>query len=90
MIVKAQKILAKAQPIHAAETANLTLLIARSVHILEHDAKKAQEMEEAQARLVDNIAKEKLKKQAVARAEDNKRNRLSLEVKLQLYTERQS
>jgi len=92
MIKKVQEILARAEQMHATETAKLTLLTTRSVHIQEQEVEKAWELEETKAHFVEmvNVAKEELKKQVVAWAEENRRTRLSsFEVILQLYTERQ-
>ena len=79
MISKAQVILARAKPTHAAETTRLTLLSVRSIHIQREEAEKTQKLKKAMARLSKtvNITEEELKKQATAQAEQN-RNRPSL------------
>ena len=84
IIAKAQAVLSKAELTHAAETAKLSLLTARSIHIQKEERKKATELEEAWARLTKtvsvaeltktvSVAEEELKKQAAVQAEENKR-----------------
>ena len=64
MIAKAQAVLARAKPTHTIETARLTLQTVKRIHIQREDTKKAQELEEACARLVEtvNVIEEELKK----------------------------
>ena len=55
MIAKAQAVLARAKSTDTIETARLTLLTVKSIHIQKEDTKKAQELEENCARLVETV-----------------------------------
>ena len=85
MVARAQAILGMAELAHYVETNKLIMLIARSICVQELEAKKAPELELARTHLAEmaNIDREVLKQQTIARAEENKKNRLSsLEAKL--------
>ena len=56
MIVKAQAVLARDKPTHAAETAKLPLLTARSIHLQEQKREKVKELEEAQDHLAETVS----------------------------------
>ena len=91
MIEKANAIIARAEPVHSANLQRQTELADRSVLLVQDEAAKASELEEAKARLASTLAfvEGDLRRQALVTVEEERRKELStLELKLKSYVNR--